>query len=397
MPILFFALPAFFGALRLAAWPPRPVPSKSGGPGGSGRLPGQDFTRLDSGLAQTLLDSAAGGSLLFLLGMAMARAILSGSEIVLTGGTGFVRGSCAGLLAASLLSAAMHPGQRIVRFAAGAVLAALTRLFAPLGPGMGLLLHARSRGSRPLAGAGAAYLGVAVTLFYYQMNVSFLQKSLLLALSGVLLLGLALVAHKWFGLPPEAPEAGARARIPRYGAGLRKHLSPDRLALPAVLLIILGAFNTAVFFKEQLLRHGRIMLLELAPVDPLSLLQGYYMRLDLEVEREIRDNLSRDDRRAPAEGRAVMIERNGLSLFLRIHGGEPLAAGESLLVFRVLPEGGVRVSSGSFFFEEGAAAVYDQACYAELRVAPEGEALIAGLLDADRQIIRPPEVLREQP
>jgi uncharacterized membrane protein/uncharacterized membrane-anchored protein len=398
MFIPFFALPAFFGALRLAAWPPSP-----------GRLPGPDFRRMDSGLPRALLDSAAGGSLLFLLGMSMICVSLPDAELWMAAGlppvgSALVRGICAGLLAASLLSAVMRPNQRIVRLAAGVVLAALTWLFAPLGPGMALLLHARSRGSRLPAGAAAAYLGVAVTMFYYQINVSFLQKSLLLALSGLLLLGLSLVARKWFEIPPEASEADARAaprqaepsmtRIPRYGAGLRKRFTPDRLALLVVLLMILGAFNTAVFSKESLLRHGRVMLLELAPVDPLSLLQGYYMRLVLEAEREIRRNLPR---RVPAEGRAVMVERDGISRFARLHGGELLAEGESLLVFRVLPKGRVRISSGSFFFEEGAAAAYDRARYAELRVDTEGEALIANLLDADRQTIHPAAPSGERP
>ena len=92
-----------------------------------------------------------------------------------------------------------------------------------------------------------------------------------------------------------------------------------------------------------------------------------------------------------------MIEEGGISRFARLHAGEPLAEGEALLTFRVLPEDRVRVGGGSFFFEEGAAEEYDRARYAELRVNPEGEALIVELRDIDRRLIRPAAALREKP
>jgi uncharacterized membrane-anchored protein len=398
--IAFFALLVCLSALRLAAWPP----------GAAVRREKPDALT-KPGLPRALADDAAGGSLLFLLGAAMLRVLLVSDDAFIVPraalhgvalyGAAFVRGCCAGLIAASLLSAFMRPGRRIVRIAAGAVLAALTWLFAPLGPGMGLLLYARSRGSRLLAGAAAAYLGTAVTLFYYQMDVSFPQKSRMLALSGLLLLGLSLAA-RGFRIPAKAPESGGafqRAdaeRAPLLGAGLRRKL-PFRPALLAALLIILGAFNASVFSKENLIRHGRIMLLELEPVDPLSLLQGYYMRLDLKVEEEIGRSLSREGRDGLSGGRAVLIEREGISRFARLHEGEPLAEGEALLAFRTPARGRVRVGGGSFFFEEGSAGEYDRARYAELRVSPEGEALIVELRDAARRLIRPAAPPEETP
>ncbi|MDR1360514.1 MAG: GDYXXLXY domain-containing protein, partial [Deltaproteobacteria bacterium] len=264
----FFTPPAFFSALRLADWPPR--------------QPGRSLGPLDSALGQILLDSAAGGCLLFLLVMALAGVSLPQAELLelsglLLSGWQPAWGICAGLAAACLLTAVNRPDQRLVRLAGGAALAALSLLFAPLGPGLGLLLYARSRNSLTLSGAACAYLGAAVSLFYYQMEISFQQKSLLLALSGLFLLGLSLAARKLFQHPAKTQKSGPGRTFARRGS----------LALAAVLLLILGAFNTAVFSKENLLRHGRIMLLELAPLDPLSLLQGYYMRLDLEVERQI--------------------------------------------------------------------------------------------------------------
>ncbi|MDR1359832.1 MAG: GDYXXLXY domain-containing protein, partial [Deltaproteobacteria bacterium] len=116
------------------------------------------------------------------------------------------------------------------------------------------------------------------------------------------------------------------------------------------------------------------------------------MRLDLEVERQILREFFRSGQDAPEKGLAVMVEQDGISRFARLHAGEPLGEGESLLVFRGRPQGRARVSSGSFFFEEGEGETYDQARYAELRVDARGEALISNLLDANRQILRPAEV-----
>ncbi len=45
------------------------------------------------------------------------------------------------------------------------------------------------------------------------------------------------------------------------------------------LLLVLVAFNYSVYTKEKTLEAGTLVLLELAPVDPRSLMQGDYMVL----------------------------------------------------------------------------------------------------------------------
>ena len=45
------------------------------------------------------------------------------------------------------------------------------------------------------------------------------------------------------------------------------------------LIILLGLFNNSILQKEELLSNGQLILLELVPVDPRSLMQGDYMRL----------------------------------------------------------------------------------------------------------------------
>lgn len=51
------------------------------------------------------------------------------------------------------------------------------------------------------------------------------------------------------------------------------------------LVLLLGFFNWSVVQKEETLAKGRLVLLELAPVDPRSLMQGDYMRLNYAIRQ----------------------------------------------------------------------------------------------------------------
>ena len=53
------------------------------------------------------------------------------------------------------------------------------------------------------------------------------------------------------------------------------------------LIILLGFFNNSILQKEKLLTDGQLVLLELAPVDPRSLMQGDYMRLNYDISNNI--------------------------------------------------------------------------------------------------------------
>ncbi|MCL1483253.1 MAG: GDYXXLXY domain-containing protein [Marinobacter sp.] len=54
------------------------------------------------------------------------------------------------------------------------------------------------------------------------------------------------------------------------------------------LLVALAMVNLSVFQKEQQLAHGKVVYLDLAPVDPRSLMQGDYMTLSFAIGQEIR-------------------------------------------------------------------------------------------------------------
>ena len=146
------------------------------------------------------------------------------------------------------------------------------------------------------------------------------------------------------------------------------------LALVVLALVLL------VVRKERVLAHGTPVLLELAPVDPRSLMQGAYMVLDYAVSREVRKT------EVSQEGLLVLrLDENGAGHFVRRHTPDtPLAPGELLLGYKQR-EGRVRLGAESFFFQEGHADRYAGAKYGELRVAEDGSSVLVGLRNAEHQ------------
>ena len=147
------------------------------------------------------------------------------------------------------------------------------------------------------------------------------------------------------------------------------------------LVLILAFFNWSVAKKEALLRDGQTLLIELAPVDPRSLIQGDYMRLEYRIARDISGHYEwRHDGNI-----VVTADENNVAQFVRRHDGStPLAAGEHLLFYR-RRGGRIKIGTDAFFFQEGHAARYSGAKYGELRVDASGESLLIGLRDEERR------------
>lgn len=153
------------------------------------------------------------------------------------------------------------------------------------------------------------------------------------------------------------------------------------------LVLVLAVVGLSVRENEWILANGRVLRLELAPVDPRSLLQGDYMALNYEVQNRLRGDRPR------ADGFLVVRpdERN-VGRFVRVQADAmPLAADEMALRYRLRsgvggfgPRGsGVRFATNAFFFEEGSGPRYEQAKFGEFRVGPNGEPRLVALLDAD--------------
>ncbi|MFN2567217.1 MAG: GDYXXLXY domain-containing protein [Gemmatimonadaceae bacterium] len=152
----------------------------------------------------------------------------------------------------------------------------------------------------------------------------------------------------------------------------------------AGLVLVLAIPNASIVGKERLLADGTSVLLELAPVDPRSLIQGDYMRLDYAITRQIADS----QLVWPRTGQIVVVlDEHGVARFVRRHvSGTPPRAGEHLLTYRRRGRR-IRVGSDAFHFQEGHAGRYQVARYGELRVSRSGTSVLVGLRDGTRQVL----------
>ena len=122
---------------------------------------------------------------------------------------------------------------------------------------------------------------------------------------------------------------------------------------------MLAVANGSIWQREQLLGSGRVVILELAPVDPRSLMQGDYMALTFAAGREV-TRLRKDGSRDPAltqdevlnyepDGYLVLAQdERGVGKVLRIQPGQPRADGEVPL--RRVRDNGVRIVTNAYFF-----------------------------------------------
>ena len=149
------------------------------------------------------------------------------------------------------------------------------------------------------------------------------------------------------------------------------------IILFGTLLVFLYLVNTGIWGAEQTLENGRPVSLELAPVDPRSLIQGDYMALDYQIERDaMADNIANTHR-----GQVVArLDENNVAHYDRVYTGEPLAENEILLNYTVSEFLGVRIGTDSFFFQEGLARDYALAQYADVRVTEDGTVMLVDLV-----------------
>jgi len=165
------------------------------------------------------------------------------------------------------------------------------------------------------------------------------------------------------------------------------------VALIAGLAILVLA-NHSIYSRERLIAEGRVALLELAPVDPRSLMQGDYMALRFRASNEV---LGRSPTKNGLEdGRMVLqVDARGVARFSRLDDGTPLAADELRIRYRVRGDE-VKFATNAYFFQEGHAKYYERARYGEFRVAPDGECLLTGMRGAKLERLGPQETQQKQ-
>lgn len=205
--------------------------------------------------------------------------------------------------------------------------------------------------------------------FYFSLAWPLLHKAMLLGGAGGVT---ALTAA--FLFPGSALEA-ARPAVGRLTKNAMP-MAPRRMHTFAFLgcaVLTLGIVNASILQKEKLVANGTPVFVELAPVDPRSLMQGDYMRLAFDLP-----NLPATA--SPAKTNAIVgtVDERNVWSAKRLDDDRPLAAGEVKINLSGTPDHPIFVSE-AWFFKEGDAKRWTGARFGELRVMPDGRAMLVTL------------------
>lgn len=230
-----------------------------------------------------------------------------------------------------------------------------------------------------------------VGAFYYQLQWPLATKALLLVLTGIATGALACVAYRTVPSPaPRGQSENTRVRLisrlfsvsPTTAAARSLSNAWAVALLTAAAVATLGVINVLVWQKERLLANGQPVFVALAPVDPRSLVQGDYMRLEFKMPVELRSRLDT----VGASRRPLVVARRderGVATILGMVDRSAALAADELLI-ELTPKGGRWiVVTDAWFFPEGEASRWQRAKYGEFRVEQDGRALLVGLRDED--------------
>ena len=211
---------------------------------------------------------------------------------------------------------------------------------------------------------------------------------------------------------PTPPNESSKPRVNNTPLTLKTKVS---LVLALIgLSITLVMTNLTIKNYETHLTTAEEVLLELAPVDPRSLMQGDYMALNYAIAEPI---MAAIEAQEVAKGNldyvetlynisqdgSVIIKKDaqGVGHFVRLvqqHSGstdEPLAQDEMLLQYRIR-HGQLKIATNAFFFQEGQAEAFEQAKYGMFRINEQGKPLLTDMVDKRFKVIEPKKVQSQQ-
>lgn len=164
------------------------------------------------------------------------------------------------------------------------------------------------------------------------------------------------------------------------------------------LVIILGLVNWSIVGKEKHMAEGKIVFLDLVPIDPRSLMQGDYMALRFRLADEVYKVLpNSEDRKqwrhdvTASDGYVVVsLDERNIGTFKSLYNDQALSNDEILMRYRVR-NGAVKFATNAYFFQEGHGKYYQPARYGQFRVDDRGELLLVAMYDKDLNKLEPNE------
>ncbi len=150
------------------------------------------------------------------------------------------------------------------------------------------------------------------------------------------------------------------------------------------LFLLTGYMVYAINHKEKTLADGTLVLFELAPVDPRSLMQGDYMSLNYKLTNDLSSKT-----KLKRGYIIVALDANRIATFRRVQETvQPLIDGEYVINFTNKDGFNFNIGAESFFFQEGTADKYDKAKYGAIKIDNLGSSLLVGLYDDQRKEIK---------
>jgi uncharacterized membrane-anchored protein len=274
-------------------------------------------------------------------------------------------------LAAAVWAAWRWPTLRQAWCAAAALPLMVLAAFMPTLGAVLLTLAVCATGQRwrlaTTAGVAAVWI---VGGFYYQLAWPLQDKALVLLAAGLALGAIA----GWAMGARRTATAVAAAAVPAGTA----HWRWGVMASAAAVVLVA---NVGIWQKEQLIAHGRPLLVELRPVDPRSLMQGDFMELAFALPSDPAEPPPGlwTQRRPRVWARA---DERGVAQLRQPDPERPRAADE--IEIELTPRGGGwTLVTDAWFFAEGEGQRWAAARYGEFRVDAGGRALLVGLRGAD--------------
>lgn len=170
-----------------------------------------------------------------------------------------------------------------------------------------------------------------------------------------------------------------------------RHHDRRRILLAVSSLAVLLILNAMVWHKERVRQEGQLVYLELAPVDPRSLMQGDYMTLRYELADQAHHAIHDQHIEAGELSLVVSLDDRRVARFHHL-GAEAQGHDQIVLQGSVGRHGQLSLGGAdSFFFQEGHAQRYEEARFARARVGADGVVMVVELCDAQLRGLGPEE------
>ena len=151
------------------------------------------------------------------------------------------------------------------------------------------------------------------------------------------------------------------------------------------LLLVSAYILYATNQKEKIITKGELILLRLAPVDPRSLMQGDYMILNYAVNNNIPDSI-------PDKG-YLIFEKDSIGELHPKKFIKKLNSKHNQIAIKYQYKADdwrapIKIGAESYFFEEGKAEIFEDAVYGGLRVDTDGNSVLIGLFNKNKELIQ---------